>query len=66
MAPESLKPDVILMDIRMPVMDGLEALRKILSDLSLEGIKVVMLTTFELDRVPIHPRRCVWEPAGSC
>lgn len=43
------RPDVILMDIRMPVMDGLEAVKVILSDAKLEGTKVVMLTTFELD-----------------
>jgi DNA-binding NarL/FixJ family response regulator len=43
------RPDVVLMDIRMPVMDGLEAVKAILSEENQAGVKVVMLTTFELD-----------------
>jgi DNA-binding NarL/FixJ family response regulator len=43
------KPDVVLMDIRMPTMDGLAALAEIGADPSLAEVRVVMLTTFELD-----------------
>jgi DNA-binding NarL/FixJ family response regulator len=45
----ALRPDVALMDIRMPRLDGLAATAAITGDPSLAGTKVVVLTTFELD-----------------
>jgi DNA-binding NarL/FixJ family response regulator len=43
------RPDVLLMDVRMPVMDGIAATRQITADAALGSIRVVVLTTFDTD-----------------
>ena len=45
----ALRPEVVVLDIRMPEMDGLEATRRITADEALSDTRVLVLTTFELD-----------------
>jgi DNA-binding NarL/FixJ family response regulator len=43
------RPDLVLMDVRMPILDGIEATKRISADAELSEVRVIILTTFELD-----------------
>ncbi len=53
----ALRPDIVLMDVRMPVMDGIEATREICADPQLAATRIIILTTFEEDEYVLQALR---------
>ncbi|WP_426514751.1 response regulator [Dactylosporangium sp. McL0621] len=54
----SLQPDIVLMDIRMPGLDGIQATRQLRAEPRTSGIKVIVLTTFDTDEYVFDALRC--------
>jgi DNA-binding NarL/FixJ family response regulator len=55
---QELRPDVVLMDIRMPVMDGVQATKELAGPDVADPVKVLILTTFDLDEYVVEALRC--------